>query len=397
VTPATLSARVRALKPSETLALTARARELRARGESVVSFAAGEPDFDTPVHIQEAGIEAIRSGHHHYTPVSGVPELRAAIAEKLTRDTGVAYRPQEIVVGSGAKHTIWNALFALLEPGDEVLCPVPYWVSFPEMARLAGGVPVPVEPRPGRYTIGPEELERALTPRSRILILNSPNNPSGAVYSRAELEALAEVVRRRDLLVLSDEIYELLVYGETRHVSFVSLHPEHRDRTLLVGGVSKTWAMTGWRIGYVAAPAHVAEGIDRFQGQTTSNACSIAQQAALRALTGDLAPALAMRERFALRRDLMLARFARIPGVRVLPPEGAFYVFPDLSERIRASRLHQVIDSASLCNYLIDEAKAVCVPGAAFGMEHHLRLSYAASEEDIVRGMDGIERALARL
>jgi len=393
----TLSARARALKPSETLALSARARELRARGESVVSFAAGEPDFSTPAHVQEAAIQAIRAGHHHYTPVSGVPELRAAIAAKLTRDTGVAYEPKQIVVGNGAKHELWNALLALLEPGDQVLCPVPYWVSFPEMTRLAGGEPVFVQPRPGSYKIGPAELSRALTPRSRVLILNSPNNPSGAVYTRAELEALGEVARGAGLLVLCDEIYELLVYGGARHVSYVSLHPEHRDRTLLVGGVSKTWAMTGWRIGYVAAPTHVAEAIDRLQGQTTSNASSIAQYAALGALAGDPGPALEMRERFAKRREMMLGRFARIPGVRLVPPEGAFYVFPDLTERIRASRVPQVTDSTSLCNYLIDEAGAVCVPGAAFGMEHHMRLSYATGEKDIEQGMDRIERALARI
>jgi len=397
VTERRLSARAAALKPSETLALSARARELRARGESVISFAAGEPDFDTPVHIQEAAIEAIRAGHHRYTAVAGVPELRAAIARKLAQDTGVAYRPEQIVVGNGAKHALWNSLLALVEPGDEVLIPVPYWVSFPEMARLAGGTPVPVPPRAGTYKMGPEDLERAITPRSRILILNSPNNPSGAVYGKDELSAIAEVTRRAGLFVLSDEIYEALVYGEARHWSHVSLHPDHPQRTLLVGGVSKTWAMTGWRIGYVAAPLDIALGIDRIQGQSTSNAGAVSQQAALCALTGDPGPARAMRERFARRREYVVERFGRIPGVRLAPPDGAFYVFPDCSERIRASRHPAVRDSVSLCDYLIDEAKAVCVPGSAFGMEGHLRLSYAASDEQIAEGMDRIERALDRL
>jgi aspartate aminotransferase len=392
-----LSARAAALKPSETLALSARARELRAKGESVISFAAGEPDFDTPVHIQDAAIEAIRAGHHRYTAVAGVSELRTAIARKLARDTGVPYRSEQIVVGNGAKHAIWNALLALVEPGDEVLCPAPYWVSFPEMARLAGGTAVTVPPRPGGYTMGPEELARALSPRSRILILNSPNNPSGAVYRREDLIAVSEVARRAGLFVLSDEIYESLVYGDVEHVSYVSLHPEHPDRTLLVGGVSKTWAMTGWRIGYVAAPPDIAQGIDRIQGQSTSNACAVSQQAALMALTGDPGPARAMREQFERRRAYVIGRFARIPGVRLVPPDGAFYVFPDCSERIRASRRPEVRDSAGLCDYLINEARVVCVPGSAFGMEGHLRLSYAASDEHLAEGLDRITRAFESL
>ena len=397
MTPSRISARARALKPSETLALSARARELRARGEAVISFAAGEPDFDTPVHIQEAAIEAIRTGHHRYTAVAGVIELRTAIAKNLERDHGLAYKPSEIVVSNGAKHCIWNALLALIEPGDEVLCPVPYWVSYPEMAALAGGTPVLVAPRPGTYKMGPTELERALTPRSRVLILNSPNNPSGAVYTRKELEALGEVVRGAGLYVLSDEIYESLVYGGAEQVSFASIHPDHRARTLLVNGVSKTWAMTGWRIGWIAAPADLAEAIERIQSQSTSNASAVSQQAALRAVTGDPAPARAMHDRFAQRRDLILERFRRIPGVRLVPPEGAFYVFPDLSERLKRSKNAAVADSTSLCNYLIDEAKVVCVPGAAFGMEGHLRLSYATGEEQIAQGMERIQDALARL
>jgi aspartate aminotransferase len=392
-----LSARAEALKPSETLALSARARELRAQGESVISFAAGEPDFETPTHIQEAAIGAIRGGHHRYTAVAGVPELREAIARKLAGDTGVPYRPEQIVVGNGAKHAIWNSLLALVEPGDEVLCPAPYWVSFPEMARLAGGTAVTVHPRPGGYTMGPEELGRALTPRSRVLILNSPNNPSGAVYRREDLLAVSEVARRAGLFVLSDEIYESLVYGDVKHVSYVSLHPEHPDRTLLVGGVSKTWAMTGWRIGYVAAPSDIAQGIERIQGQSTSNASAVSQQAALAAITGDPGPARAMREQFERRRAYVLERFASIPGVRLVPPDGAFYVFPDLSERIRASRRAEVRDSVGLCDYLINEARVVCVPGAAFGMEGHLRLSYAASDRQLEEGLDRMARALDKL
>ena len=260
-----VSTRVQALKPSETLALGARARELRAQGHSVISFAAGEPDFDTPEDVREAGVDAIRAGHTRYTAVGGVQELRTAIAEKLRRENGLTYTPGEIVVSNGAKHSIWNAFLTLIEPGDEVLIPVPYWVTFPELVRLVGGDPVFVRPKPGSMKIGAEELAGAITKRSKLLVLNSPNNPSGAMYSREELAAIGEVVLRHGLFVLSDEIYEQLVFGGARHVSIASLGPELRDRTIVVGGVSKTWAMTGWRIGFAASPADLAEGMERLQ------------------------------------------------------------------------------------------------------------------------------------
>ena len=391
-----ISARVQALRPSETLALSARARELKARGERVVSFAAGEPDFDTPLHIQDAAIEAIRGGHHRYTEVGGTLPLREAIAEKLRKDNGVSYTPKEIVVGNGAKHAIWNALFTLLEPGDEVLVPVPYWVTFPEIVRLAGGSPVFVTPAAGQYKVTVEELERAATPRARVLILNSPNNPSGAVYSRREIEEIAGFAARRDLAILSDEIYEQLVYGEARHVSIASTSPDARTRTILVNGVSKTWAMTGWRIGYAAAAPEVADAMQRLQGQSTSNPAAVSQQAALRALTGERTTAETMKERFAARRDLVVRRIADLRGVRLVFPEGAFYVFPDLSERIAAAR-NGVTDSAQLCDFLIDEAKVVCVPGSAFGMEGHIRISYAVSERDLEEGLDRLASALDRM
>jgi len=396
MTRSRVSARVLALKPSETLALSARARALRAKGEKVVSFAAGEPDFDTPPHIQEAAVEAIRGGHHRYTEVGGVAPLRAAIAEKLARDNDVRYSAQEIVVSNGAKHAIWNALFTLLEPGDEVLCPVPYWVTFPEIVRLAGGTPVFVRPEAGGSKVTRADLERESTARTRVLILNSPNNPSGAVYDRSEIERIAAFAVERDLFVLSDEIYEQLVYGAARHVSIASLGEEIRRRTVLVNGVSKTWAMTGWRIGYAAAPLDLAEAMERLQGQSTSNPAAVSQQAALRALTGDPGPAREMRARFAARRDLVVERLSRIPGVRLTPPEGAFYAFPDLSERIAAAG-NGVRDSVGLCDFLIDEAKVVCVPGSAFGMEGHVRISYAVGERDIVEGLDRMEAALDRM
>jgi aspartate aminotransferase len=393
---ARVSARVRALRPSETLALSARARELKAKGEKVVSFAAGEPDFDTPPHIQEAAIEAIKSGHHRYTEVGGVAPLRAAIVEKLRRDNGVTYGPKEIVVTNGAKHAIWNALFTLLEPGDQVLVPVPYWVTFPEIVRLSGGEPVFVEPPRGQYKVTAEALEGAAGPRTRALVLNSPNNPSGAVYAPSEIEAIVDVARRKDLMILSDEIYEQLVYGDARHVSAASLSDDARGRTVLVNGVSKTWAMTGWRIGYTACAAEISEGMERLQGQSTSNASAVSQQAALKALTGDRKPAEEMKRRFAARRDFVVRGLSAMKGVRVTPPEGAFYVFPDFSERIASAR-NGVSDSAQLCDYLIDEAKVVCVPGSAFGMEGHVRLSYAASDADLEEGLTRIAAALDRM
>jgi aspartate aminotransferase len=396
VTRALLGARVRALKPSETLALGARARELRARGEKVVSFAAGEPDFDTPVPIQEAAIEAVRTGHHRYTEVAGTAALRAAVAGTLERDQGLRYDPKQIVVSNGAKHAIWNALFTVLEPGDEVICPAPYWVSFPEMVRLVGGVPVAASPAAGSYKVTPEDLERVATRRTRMLVLNSPNNPSGMVYGPEEVGALVAFAVAHDLLILSDEIYAQLVYGEARHTSPASLGEEAKGRTILINGVSKTWAMTGWRIGYAAAAPELAQGMERLQGQMTSNPASISQQAALAALTGDRAPAESMRRRFAARRDLIVEAVSRLPGVRLRAPDGAFYVFPDCSEAIARAR-SGVRDSVGLCEFLIDEAKVVCVPGSAFGMEGHIRLSYAIGEAEITEGVDRIREALSRL
>ena len=391
-----VSARVQALKPSETLALAARARELKAQGHSIISFAAGEPDFDTPDDVREAGIAAIRAGHTRYTAVSGVPELRQAIAENLKRENGLEYKPSQIVVSNGAKHAIWNAFLTLLEPGDEVLVPVPYWVTFPELARFVGGTPVFVPARPGSVKVGTQELTRAITKRSKVLVLNSPNNPSGAVYSREELLAIGEVVRRHDLYVLSDEIYEQLVFGNARHVSIASLDPELRDRTIVIGGVSKTWAMTGWRIGFSAAPLDLAEGIERLQSQSASNPSSVSQYAALRAFTGPRDSVRAMRECFARRRDFVVTRLGAMKGIRLVPPEGAFYAFPDVSERIAKAR-NGVRDSAGLSNYLIDEAKIVCVPGSAFGMEGHLRISYAIGDREIEEGLNRLETALDRM
>ncbi len=386
-----VNARVRALRPSETLALSARARELRARGEKVVSFAAGEPDFETPASIQNAAIEAIRGGHHRYTEVAGTLALRTAIAEKLRRDSGVTYGPKEIVVGNGAKHAIWNALFTVLEPGDEVLCPVPYWVSFPEMVRLAGGMPVAVPPAPGRYKITVEDVERVRTPRTRLLILNSPNNPSGMVYTRDEVAALVELARRHDLLILSDEIYEKLIYGDARHTSPASLGEEARSRTIVINGVSKTWAMTGWRIGY-AANTKLAPVFTRWVTNTDSCAPHPNQWAVVTALNADQGPSDHMRDVFLTRRDHIVAGLNRIPGFRCQTPGGAFYVWPNVTD---ACKRVGAGSSEELRKRLLHDAGVAVLADVHFGTPvegegQHIRFSYASSLPAIDEGLSRI-------
>ena len=385
------------LERSQTAELEATVERLVSEGVDVCRLGLGEPDIAVPQHVRDAAIRAIRDNFSHYTSTAGIAPLRAAIAARLRDEIGVAYDASEVIVSNGGKHAIFNALAALLAPGDEVLIPVPYWVSFPQQVRFLGAVPVFVPASAENdYRVTASDIERHVTPRTRVLILNSPNNPSGAVYSREEISALAAFVRSHDLFVLADEIYETLVYGDARHVSIASLGPELRERTVLVNGVSKTWAMTGWRVGYAAAPADLAESMERLQGQMTSNPAAVSQQAALRALTGDAAPARAMRAEFEARRDLIVRRLRAIEGFELTDPEGAFYAFPDASARIHSAR-NGVHDSVSFCDYLIDEAKIVCVPGSAFGMEGHLRISYAVSERDIQDGLDRMEAALERM
>ena len=392
-----LTRRARGIQPSATLAVDARAKALAAAGKDVVNFGVGEPDFPTPPAATQAALEAIRDGFTKYTPAAGIGALRQAVADKLLRDNGLEYTPEEIVVSAGAKQSLYNAFQVLCEEGDEVLIPSPYWVTYPEQVRLCGGVPVFVETdeRAG-YRLDAAALEAKVTPRTRLLVLNSPSNPTGAVYPRETLEAVAEFVLRHDLWLISDEVYEKLVYHGARHVSPASLSPELKGRTVVVNGVSKAYAMTGWRIGFAAAPLPVAGAMADLQGHVTSNPNSIAQKAALGALRGDAGAAAAMVAEFERRRDYMVGRLKAMPAFRTPEPEGAFYVFPTLGDIVGREVGGRLIrDGGDLALALLESAGVAVVPGAAFGRPDAVRFSYATSMDNIVKGLDRVERALA--
>ncbi|WIA35801.1 hypothetical protein OEZ86_004190 [Tetradesmus obliquus] len=384
------------------MALTDLARSMKESGIDVIGLAAGEPDFDTPEEIVDAGIEALRDGFTRYTPNTGTSKLRQAIVDKLKVDNGLEYSPDEIVVSNGAKQAIWQGLLATVSPGDEVIIPAPYWVSYPEMARLAGANPVvvPTSAEQG-FLMSPEQLEAALTPKSRLLILCTPSNPTGAVYPAEHLEALAKVVARHPrLLVMSDEIYESICYEPARHVSFAGL-PDMWGRTLTVNGFSKAYAMTGWRLGYLAAPKHFAKAAAAIQSQSTSGASSIAQQAALAALAlGPRGgkPVAQMVAAFRERRDYVVERLQQIPGVKLAEPQGAFYVLPDMSAffgpGVEAKGYGPIPDADALAMYLIQQAHVALVPGDAFGAPECIRISYAASMATLKEALDRLVRAL---
>ncbi|GAB4817613.1 hypothetical protein N2152v2_004659 [Parachlorella kessleri] len=401
----TLNPHVASLKPSKTMALTDLATSLKEKGVDVIGLAAGEPDFDTPAPIVEAGIEALRKGYTRYTPNTGTSALRKAICKKLKEENGLEYGLDEVVVSNGAKQAIWQALLAVCSPGDEVLIPAPYWVSYPEMAKMAGAVPRVVETTSGEgFLLTPEKLRAALTPASRLLILCTPSNPTGAVYSRyaaavvggvgEQLQSLAAVIRDHPrLLVLSDEIYEYIVYPPAQHHSFGTL-PGMFDRTLTVNGFSKAYAMTGWRLGYLAAPRHFAKAAAVIQSQSTSGASSIAQHAAVTALEMGRQGGPLVAEM-----DFVAERLRRIPGIRLAEPQGAFYVLPEVSafigEGVEAEGFGAVPDVDALCRYLIEQANVALVPGDAFGAPACLRISYAASLDTLGKALDRLEQALA--
>lgn len=397
--PRGLSRRARELSPSPTLALDAKAKEMQRRGIDVITFGVGEPDFDTPQHVKEAAIEAIRAGFTKYTPSNGIPQLKEAICAKLSRENNLQYDPSQVVVSVGAKHAIFNALQVLCDPGDEVLIPSPYWVSYPDMVKLAGAVPVIVQGKEENgFKVTVEQLEDACTPKTKVLILNSPCNPSGAVYSRDELRKIAQFAIEKDIWVISDEIYEKLVYDSAEHVSIASFGPEIYERTVTVNGVSKAYAMTGWRIGYSASPKDVAKAIGDYQSQCTSNATSISQKAAVAALLGPQEPVQAMVSEFKKRRDYMVERLNKMPGVRCRLPQGAFYVFPNFESLLQRKFGGQAVGSSSrLADILLNEAKVAVVPGEAFGMPGYIRFSYATSMEKIVEGLNRIEKAISTL
>ena len=392
-----LAQRARNISPSATLAIDARAKALASQGVRVLNFGVGEPDFDTPEHIKLAAVEALRRGETKYTPVAGTLRLRQAIADKLQRENGLTYAPETIVVSSGAKHSLYNALQVLCQEGDEVVLPVPYWVSYFEQVKLAGAVPVPVATGPG-FKLDPGALRRACNVRTRLVIINSPSNPTGAVYTREELAALAEVIVERNLAAISDEIYEKLVYDGAGHVSLASLGPEIKERTVTVNGLSKAYAMTGWRIGYAAGPSEAIQAAINLQSQSTSNPTSISQKAGVEALTGPQDTVAAMVKEFAWRRDDIYNRIRAIPGLTTPKPGGAFYIFPNFSayyDRLnpRPGQSH----SQALAEYLLEEARVAAVPGAEFGEDRCIRLSYATSRERIATGVERIAAALRNL
>src|SRR5215203_1693603 len=328
-----ISERAAQLSPSLTLSIDSKAKAMKAEGIDVCGFGAGEPDFDTPEHIKAAAIAALEAGFTKYTPSAGLPELRQAIADKLQADNGLTYKPSQIVVSSGAKHSCYNAILATCQPGDEVIIPAPYWVSYPEMVRLVGAEPVivPTSERNG-WKMRAEDFENAMTPRTKMLIMNSPGNPTGAVYTREELQAIVDVAAEEDIYILSDEIYEKLVYDDTKHVSIASLSEAAYDLTITINGFSKAYAMTGWRLGYMAAPEAIAKAIDAIQSHSTSNPCSFAKKGALAALKGDKKAVSDMRDEFNLRRNYMVTRLSAIPRVSVVKPQGAFYVLVNISQ-----------------------------------------------------------------
>ena len=394
-----LSGRVRQLRPSPTLAITAKTISMRAQGLDVISFGAGEPDFDTPGHIKEAAIQAIEGGFTKYTPVGGIDELKDAIIEKFRKDNGLSYERSQILVSCGGKHAIYNLAQALFEPGDEVIIPAPFWVSYPPIVELAGASPVIIETSEADgFRISPERLKQAITPKTKALILNSPSNPTGAAYNRQELEALAEIILENGIYVISDEIYEKIVFAGYRFTSIASLDRNVKDRTIIVHGISKTYAMTGWRIGFTAGPAELIQAMASVQSQSTSNPTSIAQKAAVVALAGPQEPVKAMVRVFQERRDLMVGRLNAIEGVSCFRPQGAFYVFPNFSSWFgRTYEAQEVSNSMELADYFLTTAQVALVPGLSFGAEGYERLSFATSTENIQKGLDRMEEALSRL
>jgi aspartate aminotransferase len=394
-----LADRTKLIKPSVTLAIAAKAGKLRSEGVDVVNFSAGEPDFDTPEHIKAAAVEALRKGMTKYTDVKGIEPLRQAVVDKYQKEHDLQYRKEDVLVSCGAKHSLYNLLQACVNPDDEVLIPAPYWVSYSDMALLAGGVPklIPSDESTG-FRITAAQLSAALTPKTRVFLLNSPCNPTGATYSRDELLAISAVVEKHHCLIFADDIYEKIVYGDFEFHNIVALNPRLRDRTIIINGVSKTYAMTGWRIGYALGPSDVIAAAAKIQSQSTSNATSIAQAAALEAIRGPQDVVTTMVEQFHKRRDVIVERLNNIRGIQCLKPDGAFYVFPNVSGifgKIAAGK--RLTTPCDVADYLLDEAQVAGVPGEDFGSQQHIRFSYATSLEDIEKGCNRIAEAVAKL
>lgn len=392
-----ISQRAAALAPSETLKITARAKELQREGKPVISLSAGEPDFKTPRFICDAAIQAINDGHHGYTPNTGTPELKEAICAKLKRDNDLDYKPNQIIVSNGAKQSVGFAMLAVLNKGDQVIIPAPYWVSYPAMAQLAEAESVIVRtPFENDFKITPEQLESAITPKTKLFVLCSPSNPTGSCYTKAELSALADVIRKHpQVLVLSDEIYEYITF-DGEHTSIAQVAPDLKDRIIVVNGFSKGFAMTGWRLGYLAATPEIVSAVDKLQSQETSAPSTISQKAGEVALKGDLSEILAMRDEFKKRRDFVVDALNAIPGVKCFRPNGAFYAFPDVSAYFgkKTPAGQEISGSTDLIMYLLDEAQIATVPGDAFGEPNGIRLSYATSMANLEEAMRRLKKAL---
>ena len=393
-----VSERLNRLSESATLAMARMSRELKAQGHDVIALSLGEPDFDTPDFVKEAAKKAVDNNFSHYTPVPGLAELREAIAEKLKRDNGLDYTPDQIVASTGAKQSIANVCMSLLNPGDEVLLPAPYWVSYFEIIKLAEGTPIEIPSSiEADFKVNPEQLEAAITPNTKLLLFSTPCNPSGTVYSKAELEAIAKMLEKYpDIYVICDEIYELINFGEP-HFSMAAI-TSIKERVVTVNGVSKGFAMTGWRVGYIAAPQWIAAACNKIQGQITSATCAVAQKATEAAMLANPSSVNYMRDAFHKRRDMMLSMLNEVPGIKTNTPQGAFYIFPDVSHYFGMSNESTTIkDSNDFCMYLLNDAHVALVAGAAFGTPNCVRISYAASEENLKEAIKRIKASLAKL
>lgn len=395
----TLSRKAQEVKPSSTLAITAKAKEMKANGIDVVGFGAGEPDFNTPDNVCEAAIKAIKSGFTKYTPASGTNELKEAICKKFKEFNKIEYKPNQIVISNGGKHSLSNAFDAILNPGDEVIIPAPYWLSYPEMVKLSDGVPVIVYgAKENGYKVTAAQIEAAVTDKTKAFILNSPSNPTGMVYSEVELRAIADVIVKKDIYVVSDEMYEYLIYGSEKHVSIASFNEEIYKRTITCSGLSKSYSMTGWRVGYTGSTPEIAKLMGAIQSHATSNPNSIAQKAAYEALTGPQDTVEIMRNEFHRRKDYIYKRISNIPYISCLEPEGAFYVLVDNTEVLdKVYKGEKIATTTRFAEILIEEFAVAVVPCADFGFPNHIRLSYAISLDQIEKGMDRIEEFLKSL
>ncbi len=394
-----LAARMSKIQESMTLALSAKAKKMKREGVDVVSLSAGEPDFATPENIRKKAIEALDRGFTHYTTVSGIPELKEAIIEKFKRESNIEYLPDEVIVSTGAKQALYNAIFALIGPGDEVLIPTPYWVSYRDQVIMAEGVPVFIETDEANgFQFSIEDIEKKISSRTKLILLNSPNNPTGIIYNEELLKDLANLILNKGLYLISDEIYEKITYDNVRVKSIVSIEPTLKEYAIIINGFSKAYAMTGWRLGYAVGPREIIKAMNKIQGQVTSCPNSIAQWAGVEALRGPQDSVEFMRGKFGERRNFVIERLSKIPNVSFVKPKGAFYIFVNISSYFGKSyEDYDVVDSLSMSEYLLNEGKIALVPGSAFGKEGYLRLSYATSKENLKKALDRLEESLLKL